>query len=752
MALAEATVGEVADLLRGAGDGSPRLCLLIGAGVSVTAGIALASQFVEIIQQRYSNLYNRACRECPDGKSPSYAQCMAALPPATQVNLVREAIAKSKINWAHIGIARLERQGILDTILTTNFDPLASRACALFNRFPAVYDLAGIRDDNDNRISFDKSYVDGSAIFHLHGQHTGFLLLNTEDKLNIQADRIRPVLDAVMRGKPVIISGYSGENDPLIGKIAELAPFNHGLYWVSYDAQDPAPNVCEKLLSLPDCRIIRNMPSDRLFMKLANELQLEPPKFLSRPFDHMISILETITPYPEVQDDGEYNIFETAKSLLKQASERQDEEWPTLSERAEAITQGRRDVISPSLRGIMHLGPSKTQKQVGDVADDDLAMAGDLPAARQRYEASLANALRLVAREPDNSGWQRELSVSYEKLGNLAMAVGDIAAARQRYKASLGIRERLAAHEVDNAEWQRDLSVSHEKLGNLAMAVGDIATARQHYKASLGIRERLAAHEADNAEWQRDLSVSQSKLGDIALAADDLAAARERFEASHAILERLAAQSGSAGQQRDLSVSHIRLGDIAMAAGDIAAARRHYQAGLGIAKRLAAQEPGHAEWQRDLGISHIKVGDLALRAGDIPAASRHLEACLAIAKRLAAQEPDNAGWQRDLSVSHERLGGLAMAAGDLAAAREHYEASLAIRERLAEQEPGDAGWQRDLFVSLATLAQLAEREGNRQGALDRFEQAERVMAALCERRPGHPDLAQVRDEINRLRN
>ena len=40
------------------------------------------------------------------------------------------------------------------------------------------------------------------------------------------------------------------------------------------------------------------------------------------------------------------------------------------------------------------------------------------------------------------------------------------------YQAALAIAQRLAAADPGNAGWQRDLSVSHNKIGNLAVAAG----------------------------------------------------------------------------------------------------------------------------------------------------------------------------------------------------------------------------------------------------------------------------------------
>ena len=71
-------------------------------------------------------------------------------------------------------------------------------------------------------------------------------------------------------------------------------------------------------------------------------------------------------------------------------------------------------------------------------------------------------------------------------------AQGDLAAALTSYQASLEIFERLAKADPGNAGWQRDLSVSHDKIGDVQRAQGDLAAALTSYQASLAIRDRLA--------------------------------------------------------------------------------------------------------------------------------------------------------------------------------------------------------------------------------------------------------------------
>ena len=55
---------------------------------------------------------------------------------------------------------------------------------------------------------------------------------------------------------------------------------------------------------------------------------------------------------------------------------------------------------------------------------------------------------------------------------------------------------------------QREVSVSHDRLGDVAVAQGDLIGAQAAYAAGLAIVARLAAQDAGNAGWQRDLFVS----------------------------------------------------------------------------------------------------------------------------------------------------------------------------------------------------------------------------------------------------
>jgi hypothetical protein len=84
----------------------------------------------------------------------------------------------------------------------------------------------------------------------------------------------------------------------------------------------------------------------------------------------------------------------------------------------------------------------------------------------------LAICLRLAAADPADIDIQRNLSVSYDRLGQLAAAAGETDQAREWFDQALAIDLRLAAADPDNPEFQRNLTISYGRLETLAEQTG----------------------------------------------------------------------------------------------------------------------------------------------------------------------------------------------------------------------------------------------------------------------------------------
>ena len=376
-------------------------------------------------------------------------------------------------------------------------------------------------------------------------------------------------------------------------------------------------------------------------------------------------------------------------------------------------------------------------ERLGDIAE----ARNDYYAAEGYYAKALEIGKRLAKKYPEDPQMQRDLGVSYNNLGDIAEAMNDYTAAEGYYAKALEISERLAEKYPEDPQMQRDLSVSYNKLGGIAETRNDYKAVEGYYAKDLEISERLAEKYPEDPQMQRDLSFSYNNLGDIAKARNDYKAAKRYYAKALAIREKLAEKYPDDPQmQRDLSFSYNKLGGIAETRNDYKAAEGYYSKALEIGKRLAKKYPEDPQMQRDLGVSYNNLGDIAEAMNDYTAAEGYYAKALEISERLAEKYPEDPNLQRDRSVSYGNLGDIAKARNDYKAAEGYYAKALAIREKLAEKYPDDPQMQRDLSVLYNKLGGIAEARNDYKAAEGYYAKALEISEKLAEKYPDDPNL------------
>jgi tetratricopeptide (TPR) repeat protein len=199
------------------------------------------------------------------------------------------------------------------------------------------------------------------------------------------------------------------------------------------------------------------------------------------------------------------------------------------------------------------------------------------------------------------------LSSTFDNLGNVAPRVGQPAKALEYYTQSLDIRKKLAAADSSDARVQRDLSISYSKLGDVTLQVmGDTAKAIDYYTQGLDIRKKLAAADPSDALPQRDLSIFYNKLGDVNLQVmGDTAKAIDYYTQGLDIRKKLAAADPSNAQaQRDLCASYENLGVLEQGQKNHEQALQWLQLCLDLAEKL--DKEGRLAPPNKEGIGKIK--------------------------------------------------------------------------------------------------------------------------------------------------
>ena len=264
----------------------PKPIVFLGAGASVTGGIPLAKEIAQDILKKYSD--NPKIKNAKE-EEKKYSKLMELLSPYERDELLKEYIDKAMINITHLYLAQMLKENYIDYVLTVNFDNLMLRALALYNVFPATYDMAILKDLTTSRFK-EKS------VFYLHGQHHGLWLLNTAKEMAKVKKTIPPILHSIKSNRLWIVIGYSGQ-DPIFKHIKNLGRFDNGLYWIKRKEDIIENNVLEGLINKENAnaQVIDDYDSDTFLVKLSNALGLEQPQVLDKPFNVLRESINGIT-------------------------------------------------------------------------------------------------------------------------------------------------------------------------------------------------------------------------------------------------------------------------------------------------------------------------------------------------------------------------------------------------------------------------------------------------------------------------
>lgn len=191
----------------------------------------------------------------------------------------------------------------------------------------------------------------------------------------------------------------------------------------------------------------------------------------------------------------------------------------------------------------------------------------------------------------------RDLGVSYEKMGDLALAAKDVFSAKKMYAGSLAIATELVRRDQSDEILLRDLSVRENKAGDVSLSLRNFDDARRHYESGLAIRTDLAARDASNLRRQRDLSFSQERLGDLSAALGDYGEASTQYEKAREIRSAIVEKDPSSNSALyDLAATFQRLGDVCSAQNNMPLAKSHWSRAAEIMSRLRSADPANSIW------------------------------------------------------------------------------------------------------------------------------------------------------------
>ncbi|MGJ5216126.1 autotransporter strand-loop-strand O-heptosyltransferase [Bradyrhizobium oligotrophicum] len=183
---------------------------------------------------------------------------------------------------------------------------------------------------------------------------------------------------------------------------------------------------------------------------------------------------------------------------------------------ATLLAQPRGDVARGGLAVGVTVGAGRLlDHAAAQIAEGDrTATAGDLVGALQNYKHSVDIVRHLTQADPDNAGFQRNLSVALNRIGAVLFVQRNLPGAHAAYSASLAIVQKLTAADRTNLGFQRDLAWGHALLADVLAAQGRHAEAFEQRRSNAALFTRLAGIAPNDSSLQQSLATSYQSLGD----------------------------------------------------------------------------------------------------------------------------------------------------------------------------------------------------------------------------------------------
>ncbi|HEU4715149.1 MAG TPA: serine/threonine-protein kinase [Pyrinomonadaceae bacterium] len=377
---------------------------------------------------------------------------------------------------------------------------------------------------------------------------------------------------------------------------------------------------------------------------------------------------------------------------------------------------------------------------VFEVHDAIWNLPGSTPARSLIVQRGLTYLDSLAKDAAGDRGLQRELAAAYEKLGAVQYTpsvahLGDLPGALQSHRKAAALREALVAAEPSNRDYRRDLLDSYWYIATLLGAQGDMSGELETLKQQLPARRELAAAETTEFLDRYNLAGTHAYIGSLLMLMGDAKGALENQHEALRIREELATTDpNQARAKRALTISYEYLGLATDAAGDTRAALDWQRRGLEMRESLVAADPLNTDLRLMLGESYRYAGDMLFKLDDRKGAYDHYRKQLELIREMVAADPSNAQFRSNEAVALIKMGDVETNVGQ---ALSHYQQALKLREDLYSAARADTYIQRDLAEVWLKLGDALTKKGARSEALAYYRLSLETLEALATSIPAH---------------
>ncbi len=275
--------------------------LLLGSGISRTAGIPTGWDVTLDLIRKFARLRGEECEPEPDawyarttGRAADYSHLLDELTvtPAERMQLLRPYFEPTEDerseglkspSEAHRAVAVLVAKGYVRVILTTNFDRLMEQALADLEIQASV-----IASSDSVRGALPLAHSPCTVI-KIHGDYLDTRSKNTLDEVSSFDESMDGLLDRVFDEYGLVVCGWSSEWDVALRRAIERCPNRRfGAFWAAY--KGTTTPEAERLISSRGAQKISIDGADRFFVELVEKVSALESFSVSDPLPAKVAV------------------------------------------------------------------------------------------------------------------------------------------------------------------------------------------------------------------------------------------------------------------------------------------------------------------------------------------------------------------------------------------------------------------------------------------------------------------------------
>lgn len=298
---------QLINILLNTKDQLPNYTLFLGAGASVESGIPTGAQLITDWRNQFWELYGDEGHSEKDDflkqqawydSDSEYSVLFETLydTASQRRDFIETVVGDRKPSWGYMYLVDLLRQGMFNTVFTTNFDDLLNEACYLFSS-----DVRPIVSAHDSSIRSVRLSSKRPKIIKLHGDFLFDSIKNTVRELESLEMNTREKFREFSNEFGMIAIGYSGTDrsimDALDALMRDDRAFPHGIYWCIRN-ENSINEQLTQLARFPNFHLVKIDGYDSFMAHLHKGLELEEHPIVQHPYhvmtDRLTSLLNSL--------------------------------------------------------------------------------------------------------------------------------------------------------------------------------------------------------------------------------------------------------------------------------------------------------------------------------------------------------------------------------------------------------------------------------------------------------------------------